>query len=111
MRRVATSSSLSATRARTPRGTTSTTWTDRLRSVDDCDAVYETLASQRPDVQRAKMFGMPTIKVGGKAIAGVHEGGMVFKLPDESARARALAIEGAHLFEPMAGRQMKEWVV
>ena len=23
----------------------------------------------------------------------------------------ALALEGAHLFEPMAGRQMKEWVV
>jgi hypothetical protein len=36
---------------------------------------------------------------------------MVFKLPDEAERKRALALDGAHLFEPTAGRQMKEWVV
>jgi hypothetical protein len=37
---------------------------------------------------------------------------MVFKLPDPDAHARALALDGAHLFDPSgAGRPFKEWVV
>ena len=35
---------------------------------------------------------------------------MVFKLPDAEARGRALELDGAHLFDPMGGRPMKEWV-
>ena len=35
---------------------------------------------------------------------------MVFKLTDSEQREQALAIEGAHLFDPMGGRPMKEWV-
>jgi hypothetical protein len=35
----------------------------------------------------------------------------VFKLPDEEARERALALGGAHHFDPAGGRPMKEWVV
>ena len=72
--------------------------------------VAEHLEAKDPSVQRGKMFGMPTIKAGGKAIAGLHGDDMVFKLPDEKERERALEIEGAHLFEPMEGRAMKEWV-
>jgi hypothetical protein len=63
-----------------------------------------------PGVTASKMFGMPTLKVGGKAFAGNHDGDMVFKLSGD-AHARALAIPGAHLFDPMGGRPMKEWVV
>ena len=34
---------------------------------------------------------------------------MIFKLSGQ-AHKDALALSGAHLFEPMAGRPMKEWV-
>jgi hypothetical protein len=74
---------------------------------------YDELVSElttHPDVTASKMFGMPTLKVGGKAFAGNHNGDMVFKLSG-GAHARALAIPGAHLFDPMGGRPMKEWVV
>ena len=37
---------------------------------------------------------------------------MVFKLPDPDAHAQALALDGAHLFDPGGkGRPFKEWVV
>lgn len=41
--------------------------------------------------------------------AGLHGDDMVFKLRGD-AHVKALALEGARLFEPMAGRQMKAWV-
>ena len=57
-------------------------------------------------------MGRPCIKAGGKIIAGYEaKGSMVFKLPDESAREKALALDGAQPFDPMgSGRVMKEWV-
>ena len=62
------------------------------------------------DIVGASMFGMPSLKRrGGKAFAGLYGGDMVFRLEGE-AHATALALEGAHLFEPMAGRPMKAWV-
>ena len=73
--------------------------------------IADDLAARNDDVELGKMFGMPTIKRGGKATAGFYEGAMVFKLPDESARERALALDGASLFDPMGGRPMREWVV
>jgi hypothetical protein len=56
------------------------------------------------------MFGMPCLKVNGKAFAGFTAGTMVFKLgaPEHAA---ALALPGAQLFDPSGrGRPMKEWV-
>ena len=58
---------------------------------------------------RSAMFGMPCLKIGTKAFAGLAAQAMVFKLPAD-ARADALRLEGAHLFDPMGGRPMKEWV-
>jgi hypothetical protein len=73
------------------------------------DVLVEELSAEL-DVQRASMFGMPSIKRrGGKAFAGLYGDDMVFKL-DGPAHAQALGLEGAHLFEPMAGRPMKAWV-
>ena len=61
--------------------------------------------------ESSKMFGMPTLKVGGKAFAGVPDGGgMVFKLPPDAVQD-TLQIRGAVLFDPGMGRPMKEWVV
>lgn len=62
-------------------------------------------------VVSSKMFGMPTLKrSGGKAFAGLFGEAMVFKLSGDE-HARAMALVGAHRFEPMAGRAMKQWVV
>jgi len=57
----------------------------------------------------SNMFGMPALKVKGKAFAGFANDSMIFKLTGESHK-RALAEPGAKLFEPMKGRPMKEWV-
>jgi len=75
------------------------------------DELADDLAAQNDDVTLGKMFGMPCVKRGGKAIAGFWQESVVFKLPDAAARERALALDGAELFDPMGGRPMKEWVV
>ena len=57
------------------------------------------------------MFGMPTVKAGGRAILGCFGDAIVFKLGG-AAHARALGLRGAELFDPSGmGRPMKEWVV
>jgi hypothetical protein len=72
-------------------------------------ALLDELSSER-DVVKASMFGMPGIKRrGGKAFCGLYGDDMIFKLEGED-HARALSLDGAHLFEPMAGRPMKAWV-
>jgi len=72
-------------------------------------ALLDELSSER-DVVKASMFGMPGIKRrGGKAFCGLYGDDMIFKLEGED-HARALSLEGAHLFEPMACRAMKAWV-
>ena len=79
------------------------------------DQLADDLAAQHDDVELGQMMGMPAIKRAGKMVCGFSkdEGAMVFKLPDEAVRARATALDGAHLFDPSGGRRapMKEWVV
>src|SRR6266850_3204373 len=79
------------------------------------DELADDLAAQNDDVELGQMMGMPAIKRGGKMVCGFSkdEGAMVFKLPDETVRERATALDGAHLFDPSGGRRapMKEWVV
>lgn len=73
------------------------------------DALVDELKGEL-DIVGASMFGMPSIKRrGGKAFAGLYGEDMVFKLVGDT-HATALALEGAHVFEPMAGRPMKAWV-
>ena len=62
-------------------------------------------------VKASAMFGMPTLKLDGKALAGLYGDAMNFKLAG-AAHAEALALPGAHLFDPSGmGRPMKAWVV
>jgi hypothetical protein len=79
------------------------------------DALADDLAAQHDDVELGQMMGMPAIKRSGKMIGGFSndQGAMVFKLPDKAVRERALALDGAHLFDPSGGKRapMKEWVV
>jgi hypothetical protein len=79
------------------------------------DELADDLAAQNDDVELGQMMGMPAIKRSGKMVGGFSndEGAMVFKLSDVTAREAALALDGAHLFDPSGGRRaaMKEWVV
>ena len=84
----------------------------------DAQARYEELVddlcARHDDVEPSQMMGMPCVKRSGKMVAGFarSEGAMVFKLTDPAAHAEALALEGAHLFDPSGkGQPFKEWVV
>jgi hypothetical protein len=62
------------------------------------------------DVVGVSMFGMPSVKRrDGEAFAGLYGDDMVFKLAGD-ANEKALALDGAHLFEPSAGQPMTAWV-
>jgi hypothetical protein len=79
----------------------------------DATAHYEAIGAELEATLGAThgtMFGMPCLKLGGKAFAGLYRGAMVFKLRGD-AHAQALALPGARLFDPSErGRPMKEWV-
>ena len=64
------------------------------------DEIADDLVAQNSDVTVAQMMGMPALKKGGKLWVGFWKDEMVFKLTDEAERERALALEGAQLFDP-----------
>jgi len=70
--------------------------------------VIDQLSHEAPIVS-GQMFGMPNVKLNGKAVFGLFGDAMVFKLP-ETKVAKALEVPGAALFDPMGGRPMKQWV-
>ena len=74
--------------------------------------IVDDLAAHDPDVEESQMMGRPSIKAGGKLIACFESRGtMAFKLPDESEQEKALALEGARIYDPAeSGRLMKGWV-
>ncbi len=80
----------------------------------DARAIYDAIAAEfaaTSPTTRSHMFSMPCLKNStGKAFAGFRRGTMVFKLPPLQ-HATALALPGAHLFDPSEqGRPWKEWV-
>lgn len=78
------------------------------------DELADFLVFRHDFVELSQMMGMPCVKARGKMVAGFSKGedAMVFKLPDPDAHARALALDGAHLFDPSGkGQPFKEWVV
>ena len=86
-----------------------------MNARDRYDELADDLAAQNDEVTLGQMMGMPAIKRGGKMIGGFsdREDAMVFKLSDASTREAALALKGAHLFDPSGGKRapMREWVV
>ena len=60
--------------------------------------------------EQRKMFGYPCAFVNGNMFAGLHEAGLILRLP-ESEREEFLRLKGALRFEPMPGRVMREYVV
>ncbi len=55
---------------------------------------------------------MPCVKREGRVVFGFSRTGMVFRLTDPAAHARALAVPSAHLFDPSGrGEVFRQWVV
>jgi hypothetical protein len=105
---------------------------------DRYEDIADALTTWHEDVRRSVIFGMPCLKRSGRVFAGFVRGvggnsrfpqtpstgplsrtggsaaglGMVFKLTDLDAHARALALPGARLFHPGGGDTVfKQWVV
>ena len=60
-------------------------------------------------VEFKPMFGGPCYWCGGNMFAAVHQESIIVRLGEQD-RAELLAAPGAHLFEPMEGRPMREYV-
>jgi TfoX/Sxy family transcriptional regulator of competence genes len=60
-------------------------------------------------VEFKPMFGGPCYWCGGNMFAAVHQESIIVRLGEQD-RAELLAEPGAHLFEPMEGRPMREYV-
>ena len=73
-------------------------------------AAFETATSGLPGAEPRRMFGYSCVFAKGNMFAGLHEAGMVLRLPDEQ-RAEFLRLKAAKQFEPMLGRVMREYVV
>ena len=73
-------------------------------------AAFEAATTDLPGAEPKKMFGYSCVFAKGNMFAGLHEAGMVIRLPDDQ-RAEFLRLKGAEQFEPMPGRVMREYVV
>ena len=73
-------------------------------------AAFEASTSGLSGIKPRKMFGYSCVFSKSNMFAGLHEAGMVLRLPDEK-RAEFLRLKGAKQFEPMPGRVMREYVV
>jgi TfoX/Sxy family transcriptional regulator of competence genes len=73
-------------------------------------AAFEAATSGLPGAEPRKMFGYSCVFMNGNMFAGLHEAGMVLRLP-ENQRTEFLRLKDAKQFEPMPGRVMREYVV
>ncbi len=62
-----------------------------------------------PDAQKRKMFGYPCCFVNGHMFTGLHEQNWIVRLSEED-RLKLISAYKAQIFEPMPGRQMKEYI-
>ncbi len=71
---------------------------------------FETATTGLAGAEPKKMFGYSCAFTKGNMFTGLHEAGMVLRLP-EGERVEFLQLKGAKPFEPMPGRVMREYVV
>lgn len=71
---------------------------------------FLTLTNDLPAIEPRKMFGYPCAFIKGNLFTGLHEENMILRL-NEADRETFLKKYSTHLFEPMKGRPMKEYVV
>src|SRR5262249_45124835 len=72
-------------------------------------AWFHALLPDDPRVVRTAMFGLPHGKVGDYMFAGCLDRGVTVRFPPEE--QAALLAAGASVFEPMAGRPMRDWLL
>ncbi len=76
------------------------------------EELVDDLSARDPDIEERQMMGRPCILAGGKMIACFEaRGTLAFKLPDEAEREKALALDGARVYDPANnGRTMGGWI-
>jgi TfoX/Sxy family transcriptional regulator of competence genes len=72
--------------------------------------LFESLVPDDPRVKVRPMFGNVSAFVNGNMFMGAFGSGMFVRLPG-NARDELLSEKGASVFEPMKGRQMKDYVM
>jgi len=80
------------------------------RSSSESEAILRSVLPEGSQVTLRPMFGNLSAFVGGNMFAGVYGDDLFMRLSEED-RTELLKNEGASIFEPMKGRQMKEYVV
>jgi TfoX/Sxy family transcriptional regulator of competence genes len=80
------------------------------RSGKESEALLRSLLPARKEISVRPMFGNLAAFVGGNMSVGLYGDDLFVRLSD-SDRAKLLENEGAAVFEPMKGRQMKEYIV
>ncbi len=82
-------------------------WRKSPPELVDC---FTRVVPRDPRVEPRQMFGYPCAFCAGNMFMGLHQESFILRLRDEH-RAEFLQREGAAIFEPMPGRQMREYVV
>jgi TfoX/Sxy family transcriptional regulator of competence genes len=80
------------------------------RSSKESEALLRSVVPEGPGISIRPMFGNLSAFASGNMFMGVYGDDLFVRL-SEPDRAELLANEGASVFEPMAGRQMKEYIV
>jgi hypothetical protein len=76
------------------------------------DDIVDAITAWQPECRASRVFGMSCVKRSGRVVFGLSRTGMVFKLTDPQVHIRALALPGAHLFDPSGrGEAFRQWVV
>jgi len=79
-------------------------------STKESEALLRTLAPSAKDVAIRPMFGNLSAFVSGNMFLGVYGEDILVRLPEPD-RVELLKSEGSAYFEPVKGRQMKEYIV
>jgi TfoX/Sxy family transcriptional regulator of competence genes len=80
------------------------------KAPDALIALFDAALPDDPRVERRKMFGYPCAFFSGNLFTGLHQENVIVRLAERD-RIAAIEKQGARLFEPMAGRPMREYIV
>jgi TfoX/Sxy family transcriptional regulator of competence genes len=79
------------------------------KPTEETKELFASLVPDHPEVMERPMFGQRSAFVNGNMFMGIHGQDLLLRLP-EADREAVIAAGGA-VFEPMAGRPMREYVV
>ena len=80
------------------------------KSSEDLVNLFHAALPDDPRVTRRMTFGSPCAYVGGNMVAGIHNDDIFVRLAEPEID-ELLAQPGAHQFDPMGGRPMRNYVV